>query len=337
MSELPTWLDRAGLGLLREAGCLTLVAGADERQVLDAFGAERDTPLTPDQLLEAFIPAVAVQRISSGVLAIEVNGYQGSRPEVLKRAAAGRTASSVFWNVNAVTRLSCASSGRMRGSHELRGLSSETRLPRALLRDLLRAEENDEDMVLAGLLATARFTGLDLAEAEPTQLDFYPILSVVEDLLPIVPQYSMLGQFHETIAAQLLAAGPSTQRAVAEWAAERAITLASLAEDRRARAVLDQLGGSTPASFRPAESLLEEVTHESDRIRRTDPSGSGGPPSAAMYEAWWRVWAVRALRYATAADPVTAAFGAAEALLPILKHDENALAAGISQVVQRTQ
>lgn len=80
MSELPTWLDRAGLGSLRAAGCLTLVTSDDEQQVLRAFGAETDKPITPDQLSEELIPAVAVRRVPGGVVAIEENGFQGIRP-----------------------------------------------------------------------------------------------------------------------------------------------------------------------------------------------------------------------------------------------------------------
>lgn len=46
-----------------------------------------------------------------------------------------------------------------------------------------------------------------------------------------------------------------------------------------------------------------------------------------MRDAWLAALAVKSLRYAAAADPVTASIGAAEALFPLLARDEAALAA----------
>jgi hypothetical protein len=56
---------------------------------------------------------VAVRSLGSWVLAVEINGWQGSRTEVLARISRGTRAVSAFWNVNALTRFSYAVEGRV--------------------------------------------------------------------------------------------------------------------------------------------------------------------------------------------------------------------------------
>ena len=50
--------------------------------------------------------------VDDWLIGLEINGFQGSRPEVLRAASAGGTALSVFWNVNAHNSFDYARHGR---------------------------------------------------------------------------------------------------------------------------------------------------------------------------------------------------------------------------------
>ncbi len=112
--------------------------------------------MTREQAYEAACPAVAVVPAGLGVLAVEYNGFQGSRPEVIRQLAATGTAASIYWHVNTMVRLTYARNGRLLGDDELRGLECERFLPKALIPDLAHAETAGHDMVLAGMDAVAR-------------------------------------------------------------------------------------------------------------------------------------------------------------------------------------
>ena len=108
-----TWVHDSEIG---EAGCVTFVAGADVASVARGFGGRagdattmtlRDVDARPGEDL------VAVRSLGPWVLAVEINGWQGSRAEVLARISRGTRALSAFWNVNALTRFSYAVEGRV--------------------------------------------------------------------------------------------------------------------------------------------------------------------------------------------------------------------------------
>ena len=62
---------------------------------------------------------MAVRDLGSWLLVVEVNGWQGSRPEVLRRISAGGRAVSAYWNVNLTTRFSYAVDGRVLTAFEV--------------------------------------------------------------------------------------------------------------------------------------------------------------------------------------------------------------------------
>ena len=86
------WLDGTLLGA---AACVTFVEGMDIAAVAEAFGGslaeavEKD--LDPNGYDPEFeTPWVALRQVGDWVLALEDNGWQGSRHEVLRRLPAGR-------------------------------------------------------------------------------------------------------------------------------------------------------------------------------------------------------------------------------------------------------
>ena len=103
--------------VLRDAACVTLVAPADAGRVVRGFGGDiagaHRASLAGIGMPSPAEPVVAVRDLGSWLLVVEVNGWQGSRPEVLRRVSADGRAVSAYWNENAGTRFSYAVGGRV--------------------------------------------------------------------------------------------------------------------------------------------------------------------------------------------------------------------------------
>jgi Family of unknown function (DUF6461) len=125
--------------------CLTFVKGSDPRQVAWAFGGDLDGAAPMDLKREQF--RAAVRQIDEWTLVVE-DGYQGSRPEVLRRLR-GETV-SVYRNVEAVTRFSVAAHGSIRTEFD------------AFMPDDRDGEDPDA--------IAAQLAGLPWNEAEPMRL-----------------------------------------------------------------------------------------------------------------------------------------------------------------------
>ncbi|ABW11019.1 conserved hypothetical protein [Parafrankia sp. EAN1pec] len=112
------WVRHSPIG---EAATVTVVPGADVAQVLRAFGADAAEPVSMAEMRETWQAGrfwVAVLAVEGAVLAVEDNGFQGTQAQVLRALSRRRRAASMFWNVNAVTRLSLAEHGRIVASFE---------------------------------------------------------------------------------------------------------------------------------------------------------------------------------------------------------------------------
>lgn len=86
--------------VFRDGACVTLVAPADGGGVVGGFGGDlagaRRTSLAEIEMPSVDEPLVAVRDLGSWLLVVEVNGWQGSRPEVLRRVSAGGRAVSTY-------------------------------------------------------------------------------------------------------------------------------------------------------------------------------------------------------------------------------------------------
>jgi hypothetical protein len=100
---------------LADAGCVTVVRGLEAAGVVAGFGGDPTGPATPVDPAEPPIGGdiVVVGTVGDAVVAVEYNGFLGSRPEVLRVVARGGLAVSVYWNVNALTRFSYALDGEV--------------------------------------------------------------------------------------------------------------------------------------------------------------------------------------------------------------------------------
>ncbi|WP_460491904.1 DUF6461 domain-containing protein [Dactylosporangium cerinum] len=155
------WVRRSPLSV---AATVTVVIGTTLEQTLRAFGADPNRPepidgirrdLSSPGAIETWVTALDT---GDAVLVVEDNGHRGSNAAVLCAASASGRAASMFWNVNAVTRLSFADGGQLLASFEPWG--REEAVPpqvAAALAGLDFAEPGDRTE--KGLVAVERFTG----------------------------------------------------------------------------------------------------------------------------------------------------------------------------------
>lgn len=162
------------------AATITVVTGSSVEEVLRAFGADPAVSVSlqdtwPRDGLESM---VCVLPIDGAVLAVEDNGWHAI--DVMDALSRNGTAASMYWNVNAVTRLSFARAGEVVASFEV-GDDPGPAGPEltAALDGLDFADPRH--WVAKGVTAVARFAGrdFDAAQLERIRQDdiAYPITS----------------------------------------------------------------------------------------------------------------------------------------------------------------
>ncbi|MEV1287659.1 DUF6461 domain-containing protein [Micromonospora sp. NPDC049679] len=160
------WIRRSPLSV---AATVTVATGATVEEVLLAFGADPHRSATIRDIEQnhgpgSLDPWVAVLDTTGAVLAVEYNGFEGSRAPVVRTASARGRAASMFWNVNAVTRLSFAEQGRLLASFEPWGDLDADPVVTAALAGLDFAEPGFRTE--KGLVAVERFTGRGITAAD---------------------------------------------------------------------------------------------------------------------------------------------------------------------------
>lgn len=296
------WVRDTEIG---EAGCVTFVAGADVASVARGFGGRagdaitmtlRDLDARPGEDL------VAVRPLGRWVLAVEINGWQGSRAEVLTRTSQSTHAVSAFWNVNALTRFSYAVGGRVLTAFE--AMSPQSRQgaePDAL--EAIRAGLPWDDFVPAMLALASRVTGQRLTrDMLAGQFQVFPVQPWAEEVSPEVsPEYEGLTYDDPPLAWALREVGARRLSDVSWSAARRAVTGAGLASDPAVATVLSA-GTVRPGQSHPAFEALGRLAATLEKAAGR--SAHGDRTIAA------RFWAVTALREALNPVPLAAAFRA---------------------------
>jgi hypothetical protein len=147
-------------GWLSNAATITVVAGCAPDEVVRRFGGDPGTTASITDLVDDFsLPAwIAVVPVAGAVVCVENNGWRGTDQAVLRSLSAGTRAASMFWNVNALTRLSFARDGEVLASFEV-GLQDppDTSEVTAVLAGL--DFDDHRDKVAKALVAVERFTG----------------------------------------------------------------------------------------------------------------------------------------------------------------------------------
>ncbi|MFI5561581.1 DUF6461 domain-containing protein [Amycolatopsis japonica] len=288
------WIRESVLG---DAATVTVVKDASPAGVLRAFGADPAEPESARELAEAFDldPWVVVLPVKGGVLAVEFNGFQGSyRPVLEPLSREGRTA-SLFWNVNAVTRLSFAANGNVLASAEL-GYADEVADPE-VNRALAGLDFGSyRDRLEKGILAVERYTGYRLRRED---LDRMVEEDVAYRILPHLPELypeardpdgsrTYPGRGPLGVDTDRLAFVPEqTLRELAWRAASAVVEHAGVAGDPVIAAVLTQ--------------------------RRLSPEGEIAARRSQLQAHREHAWLWQALHNATNPDPLAAAIGSLSA------------------------
>jgi hypothetical protein len=232
---------------LREAATITVVTGAGPEEVLEAFGADPGRPESARQIAEELLgagsldPWVQVIALDGAVVAVEDNGWQGAGRTVLRAASVRGRAASMYWNVNALTRLSFAEGGELIDSFELGAHAGDDPRVRAALAEL-DFEDLRGDRVRKGLVAVERFTGHRVTEDHLARID---AAGVGFRIVPHLPeQYPYQPWPEDTLvpsglpcrplldrAGQLTALPADRARELAWWIAAETARLAGLADD----------------------------------------------------------------------------------------------------------
>jgi Family of unknown function (DUF6461) len=236
------WLDDHWL---REAFCITLARGLDEAELLRRFGGEHGQPRTltaaeaghlSGSLRAGYPRIVLATRIGGWAVAVEDNGWEGSRPEVLRALSRGTRAVSVYRNVNALGYFSDAVGGDLRLQFELLfpqrrwGSQPDALLPqmRGVGLDPDAPELANVQVDAAALALAERVTGVHL---DPEVLEG-PLVGVeVVPLLDDPPAFFSLGAEDAGLAAAIDQAPPARLRQAAAVAAREAVELARLDHD----------------------------------------------------------------------------------------------------------
>ena len=230
---------------LREAFCITLVRGLDEREVLGRFGGERSRPRTltaaaagelSGSFQAGYPQIVLVTKADGWAVAVEDNGWEGSRPEVLRALSGGTQVVSVYRNVNALGYFSDAVDGQLLVQFEPLfpqrrwGSHPDLLLPqmRAVGLDPDRDEPPYGDIDTAALALAERVTGVHL---EAALLDGPLLGAAIAPLLADPPASFSLPEQDAELGVAIEGATPAARRQAAATAARQAVELARLDHD----------------------------------------------------------------------------------------------------------
>jgi Family of unknown function (DUF6461) len=347
------WFNDHWLG---EAFCITLVRGLGEAEVLRRFGGEHSPPrrLTVTQVGELseplpvrYLQLVLVATADGWSVAVEANGFEGWRQEVLRALSRGSQAVSVFDN-SMEAYFSYAADGRLLVQFELLfpqrrwGSQPDLLLPqmRAVGLDPDWHEPPHGELDTAALALAERVTGVHL---DPSLLDGPQLVAEIAPLLDDPPVSFFLDGEDAELAAAVDRAAPSVLRRAAATAARQAVQLAQLDHDP---VVVEALAAAEAGQARPVDDhsplgwrirswtrevrIAEQVRNDPSasleaqlreaNLRRAaglaerplkDPSPWLGPGWQALVLRWRAGQAVRAALYA---DSRTALYATLEQL-----------------------
>jgi hypothetical protein len=287
---------------------------------LDAFAADPEERIKLTDAASVPVAHVAATDAGGAVVAYELNGFEGSREEVLKRASRLGKAANVFWNVDGLVTFACARRGRVLCWVDLLLDEHPEELP-ASLRRLLPADRVEADLVAVGAAMIEVFTGVTvLPEMISANEDAYVVRPRVEELALETVAHCGLGNDHPELVARLADASGLARRAVAEWSAEQALRHTGLNDDPAVASVISQFGGESAARTTPAfTQRVAQIDRDHDRAETRYDKKLYAPHDSRWVEeleygwATQRTRAVRATRYACSDDDLSAALGAVHA------------------------
>lgn len=293
---------------------MTVAAGIASVALVKAFGGSTDDEV-PFPSADSGDERESIASFTVGpdaAAVVEADGFEGSRPEVLKAASRKGKAASVFWNVNGLVVFSCARRGKVTCSYELMDGPPEG-LPAGLRALASSAEDADADLVAIGAAMVEKFTGTSVRREQWSRnaTTGYPIVQRVVGLPVTAEELTGLQLFSPSLLSVVRLATPASRRQVAQWATIQALSAADLLDDAAVQSVVVQFGHhAVPALTVEASRLVADMDMKGlNASSRLANDGAAREEKTARY---WSVrrWATQALLYATLPDDTTAVLGA---------------------------
>jgi hypothetical protein len=260
---------------IREAVCISYIRGIDDATMLRAFGGDPAdaAPRSAREVGDEFAglrydeipPVLLVAAVGDWLIGVEHNGFQGSRPEVVRGASVGGMTVSVYWNINATSQFTYATGGRTTVGFDMH--RPEDRFgadPDALAAHLDGLPFGyGGDAYAAGLALAERVTGVRLTGALLEGTFRRAVLRPVpEDLVP----EDMVGHpaLDEPVVHAVLTA-PTADKipAISRYLAEVIARGTAIHDVPEVRAALDALRAG-----RPDPALRERVQDLVERYQR---------------------------------------------------------------------
>jgi hypothetical protein len=158
------WLQESSIA---DGATVTVATGSSAEQVVTAFGGDPERPVPlDDYLLHSLDPWVAVLPLEGAVLAVEINGWQGARDDVLGATSVRGRSASMYWSGgDALTNLAFAREGEVVDSFE--PLFEHTAADAEVRAALAGIDWVDyTDLHEKGLVAVERFTGRSIGSQD---------------------------------------------------------------------------------------------------------------------------------------------------------------------------
>lgn len=310
------WVTDGRITDFAEAGCLTVVFPISDQSALQAIGADPQQSVALTALTDQdALSYISLARPHDGladdtIVIVEENGWEGSKPDVLRSLSKRSRAASVFWGVDGTVTLTGARRGQILFMIEFPNPDSGE-LPFLLRRAIRDAPEDMEPVALALVLAE-RFTGAFIpkiaAIARPTVA--YPVISPILSL-PATGAELIAGRYPSpAILEAVQAISRPSRRALAEWAALTALEHVGVASSPQLGRALSQFGGGRAVSLDPP---ILRLRHQADQASRAgnEALAVSDHPNAKRLAHWDGIyWAIEALSYTSVDDETTAALGA---------------------------
>ena len=299
------------------AGCVTVIVEPDVGRVMAAFGcgepiADRDPPRLPDGVENASVAAV-----SGGLLLLEDNGFQGTRPEVLRptsRAAGGTgKVASICWNANDEIHFSCARKGKLVCAFELGEAESDIEgLPGELRKFVRLGADDNVDLVAVGAAMVQAYTGVGFGPEVLVTASLHELAPLPSDLYTDTAQLSVLTHDDDDLHAAIVTLSARAQRRLAEWTTRAAVREAGVDDEPAVVLVTAQFGKTDPPRLTPAtETLVTRWGRTASRLNTRDThdmlyEGKASGRLETLF-AHQRRLAGETVRYSSHPDPLTAA------------------------------
>ena len=282
---------------LDTALCWTVVepvtAPVTVEEVVRRLGGDASTVAlsVPDEVPDGWA-VFHLHPAGSAVALLEVNGYQGSRPEVLRRLSDGARVHSAFWNVNAASRFSFAVYGKVLTAFEALQPPDTGPLD-GDLDDLFAAVLRDDGRWSAALLAVIeRRTGVAL---DDDWLDQPHAVAA----LPAVPHDprppGFLGASDPDLDALLRLAPEGIRRGALRWLVTGLAAAFDLAGEPAIGAVIDALKVGFPTD----DLYFQSLAPLGARLQREYEASAGDGPTQENPR-WRRMQAEAAISLAVA-------------------------------------